>query len=151
MAEAYRLTFVRRALNFLIRPLVRIGLGGRHTFLLSVPGRRSGRRYSTPVTLVEHGDERWLVAPYGERSWVKNARAAGWIELSRAGRRERLAIDELGPEASAPILREYVRNVPVTRPFFAAGPDSPDDDFAAEAPRHPVFRLHTASPGEGDE
>lgn len=47
------------------------------TGILTVCGRRSGRRYSTPVQLVLGGGERWLVAPYGEREWVKNARAAG--------------------------------------------------------------------------
>jgi hypothetical protein len=29
----------------------------------------------------------------------------------------------------------------VTRPYFDAAPDSPDEDVAAELPRHPAFRL----------
>jgi hypothetical protein len=36
-------------------------------------GRRSGRLNATPVREVEEGDQRWLVAPYGEVSWVRNA------------------------------------------------------------------------------
>jgi hypothetical protein len=39
------------------------------------------------------------------------------------------------------ILRDYVRAVPVTRPYFNARPDDPIDRFAEEAAEHPVFRL----------
>ncbi len=39
------------------------------------------------------------------------------------------------------MLREYVRNIRVVRPFFDAGPESLPEEFAAEAERHPVFRL----------
>jgi hypothetical protein len=73
MAATYRLSRWRHLLNALVRGLLRVGLGPRHTYLLTVHGRRSGRRYSTPVTLVEEGRNRWLVAPYGEVSWVRNA------------------------------------------------------------------------------
>jgi deazaflavin-dependent oxidoreductase (nitroreductase family) len=141
MARTYRLSLSRRAANAAIRPLIRLGLAGPHTFLLTVRGRLSGRRHSTPVRLVESANERWLVAPYGETSWVKNARAAGRVELARGGRSERLAIAELAPEGRAAVLREYVREVPVVRPFFDAGPGAPLEAFAAEAERHPVFRL----------
>jgi hypothetical protein len=55
-------------------------------YILTAPGRKSGRRFSTPVQLISDERGRWLVAPYGERSWVKNARAAGEIELARAGK-----------------------------------------------------------------
>lgn len=42
---------------------------------------------------------------------------------------------------SAAVLRQYVREIPITRPFFDATPDAPLDAFAAEAARHPVFRI----------
>src|SRR5688572_6153647 len=118
MRRQYTLSLPRRLANKAIRPLIRLGLSGR-TYLLVVAGRRSGRPYSTPVRLIEHSrDQRWLVSPYGETSWVKNARAAGRVELRRGGRSESVAIGELGPNESAPILREYVRKVPIVRPFF---------------------------------
>jgi F420H(2)-dependent quinone reductase len=66
MVVRYRLTAWRRAANSLMRGLLRWGLAPRHTYLLTVLGRRSGRPQATPVTLVEEGQERWLVAPYGE-------------------------------------------------------------------------------------
>ncbi|MDT7685349.1 MAG: hypothetical protein QOG57_5659, partial [Pseudonocardiales bacterium] len=35
----------------------------------------------------------------------------------------------------------YVRQVPITAPFFDADANAPVQDFVAEAARHPVFRL----------
>jgi deazaflavin-dependent oxidoreductase (nitroreductase family) len=141
MPKVYRLTVPRRLINAVVTPLVQLGLGPRHTYLLAVPGRRTGRMHRTPVTLVEQGSERWLVAPYGERSWVKNARAAGWVELRRGRRSERVRVEELPPDQRAPILRDYLRRVPFTRDFFAASADAAVEAFAAEAARHPVFRV----------
>jgi hypothetical protein len=139
----YRKSLWRRALNALVRPLARLGLTGPRTHLLTVPGRASGRLWSTPVSIVQIGSERWLVAPYGDRNWVKNARAAGWVELRRGGSRERLAVDELGPAEAVPVLREYHRRGRVTRPFFDVSQDSPPEEWLAEAARHPVFRLRS--------
>ena len=137
---------MRRAINAVVRPLARLGLTGPRTYLLTVPGRTSGRPWSTPVSIVRIGDERWLVAPYGDRSWVKNARAAGSVELRRGRRRERLEVEELSAERAVPVLREYYRLGRVTRPFFDVSLSSPADAWLAEAPRHPVFRLGSLRP-----
>jgi len=141
VALAYRLTLPRRLANALVTPLVRLGLPPRDAHLLTTIGRKTGRRYTTPVNLVEHGGECWLVAPYGEREWVKNARAAGWVELRRGRRTQRVEVAEVPPAERAPVLRSYVRAVPITRRFFDAGHDATLEAFAAEAARHPVFRL----------
>jgi deazaflavin-dependent oxidoreductase (nitroreductase family) len=142
----YRKSRWRRALNAIVRPLARLGLTGPRTYLLTVPGRRSGKLWSTPVSLVRGDDERWLVAPYGDRNWVLNARAAGWVELRRGRRRERLGVRELDPRAAVPVLREYYRLGRVTRPFFDVGLDSSDEEWLLEAPRHPVFGLERLEP-----
>jgi deazaflavin-dependent oxidoreductase (nitroreductase family) len=121
-------------------PLARLGLAGRHTYILTVRGRKTGQRFSTPVILIEDS-ERWLVAPYGEVGWVRNARAAGEVEISRAGHTESLGIEEATSERAARVLQQYLNRVPVVRPFFDLTPDSPLDEFVAQAPSHPVFRL----------
>jgi deazaflavin-dependent oxidoreductase (nitroreductase family) len=141
MAATYYLSGWRRWLNQLVRALLRVGLGPRQTYLLAVPGRRSGRLYATPVTLVELGGQRWLVAPYGAVNWVRNAREAGWVMLRRGRHAETVAIVEVGPEDAAPVLQRYVTKVPITRPYFDARPDAPLDAFRAEAAQHPVFRI----------
>jgi deazaflavin-dependent oxidoreductase (nitroreductase family) len=141
MAAKFRRTWLRQFGDMLVAPLARLGLAGRRTHVLTVVGRKSGRRYSTPVQLVFEDGERWLVAPYGERSWVRNARAAGEVELTRALRTERVRVEEVDAETAAPILREYLRKTPMTKPYFDASAESPLAEFAAEASRHPVFRV----------
>jgi deazaflavin-dependent oxidoreductase (nitroreductase family) len=141
VAATYRLGPIRRLVNVVMTALLRVGLGPPRTYLLTVPGRKTGRPLTTPVTLVTSGTRRWLVAPYGEVAWVRNTRAAGRVTLTRGRRRETFAVKELAPEDSAPVLRQYVKEVPITRPFFDVRPDSPLPAFVEEAPRHPVFLL----------
>jgi deazaflavin-dependent oxidoreductase (nitroreductase family) len=141
MASTYRLSPGRRAANRVVRLLLRLGLMPGPTYLLTVPGRRTGRPLSTPVTLVEDGGERWLVAPYGDVAWVRNARAAGQVTLSRGRHTETVPIHELGAADAAPVLQRYVTRVPITRPYFDVTPASPLTAYEAEAPRHPVFAL----------
>jgi deazaflavin-dependent oxidoreductase (nitroreductase family) len=144
MARTYRLGFWRRVINRLIRGLLRLGVPLPHTYILSVRGRKSGRMYSTPVTLIEDNGARWLVAPYGEVSWVKNARASGEVTLRRGRRTETVKLVELAPEEAAPILKRYLIRIPVVRPFFDVTPHSIDQEFVGEASRHPVFRIERA-------
>ena len=140
-AAAFRRTRLRRLGDTLVAPLARMGLAGRRTHVLTVRGRRSGRPYSSPVQLVLDGETRWLVAGYGEREWVKNARAAGEVELTRARRTRRYRVEELPAEEAAPVLRTYVRTTPLVKPYFRAGADAPVEAFVADAADHPVFRL----------
>src|SRR6266508_3297760 len=141
MAARYRLGFGRRAGNAVVRALLAFGLGPRSTYLLSVAGRRSGTLRTTPVTLVEEGGQRWLVAPYGEVAWVRNLRAAGKATLSRGGRTDPIRVREIANDEAAPVLKLYVTRVPITRPYFDAKPDSDLAAFRAEASRHPVFAI----------
>ena len=141
MAWVYRLGLWRRLVNRIIRILLRIGVSPPHTYLLTVRGRKSGHPYSTPVTLVEEAESRWLVAPYGEVSWVRNARAAKQVTLSRGRRFETVSIVELAAEEAAPVLKRYLAQVPVVRPFFDVTPNSNLREFVAESSRHPVFRV----------
>ena len=141
MASTYRLSPSRRAINRLVRLLLRLGLMPGPTYLLTVPGRRTGRPLSTPVALVEQDGARWLVAPYGDVAWVRNLRAAGRATLSRGGRTEAIAVREVSTEEAAPVLKWYVTRVPITRPYFDVRPESQLDAFRTEAPRHPVFAI----------
>ena len=121
--------------------LLRRGLGPSGIYLLDTRGRRTGAVRTTPVSLVQGDDGRWLVSPYGAVAWVLNARAAGAVTLRRGKHAETLPITELAAEESGAILKRYVQEQRVVRPWFDAGPDDPPQAFAAEAARHPVFRL----------
>jgi len=146
LTKAYRESLWRRALNAVVRPAARLGLTPG-TYLLVVQGRVTGRLWSTPVLIVRDGEARWLVAPYGERNWVKNARAAGEIELRRGRKEQRYRVEELEPDAAAPVLRRYYRHplAFVTHPYFGVSRSSSEEEWVAEAPLHPVFRLHPTS------
>ena len=142
MATTYRTTLARRVLNRLVTAYVNLGLPPGKYHLMTVQGRKSGRSHTTPISVMNVNDQRWMVAPYGERQWVKNARAAGQVVLRRGRRSEVVAIEEeLDPVQSAPVLQRYIAEEPITRRFFDVTPLSPIEDFMAEAPRHPVFRI----------
>ena len=143
MSKQYQVnSMVRFANRFMIR-LNRWGIAAPNSYVLTVRGRKTGKTYSVPVLLVEENGQRWLVSPYGEVSWVRNARAAGEVTLSRKGRSEVLKIREASPQESAPILKHYITRESIVRPYFDVQPDSPLEAFVAEAPRHPVFQLMT--------
>jgi deazaflavin-dependent oxidoreductase (nitroreductase family) len=141
MAKTYRLSRGTRLINSLFRALTRLGLGAPYRHILTVSGRKTGRRYSTPVDVIELDGQRWLVAGYGPASWVANTRAAGEVTLSRGRQSRRFEVEEAAAEAAVPVLRRYMSEIRVTRHYFDANPASPDEQVEAELPRHAVFRL----------
>lgn len=59
-------------------------------------GRRSGRRYRTPVNVFEQDGGFVIALTYGSSAqWVENVLAAGGCELITRGRRHRLVAPEL--------------------------------------------------------
>ena len=137
--EYHRNRFTKAA-DVAMGRLSRAGLVPR-AVLLTVRGRTSGEPRSTPVTPIEQGGRVWLVSPYGSVSWVRNLRAAGELTLSRRRTTRHFAAREATPDEAGPVLKRYVAVAPLTVPYFAAEPDAPAGEFAAEAGRHPVFEL----------
>jgi deazaflavin-dependent oxidoreductase (nitroreductase family) len=69
-----------RSLTRATRPLALRSAGkqGSNTSVIRHVGRRSGRRYQTPVVVAQHDDSFLIALPYGERTdWLKNVLAAG--------------------------------------------------------------------------
>jgi deazaflavin-dependent oxidoreductase (nitroreductase family) len=141
VAKTYRRHLGTRLINWWFRTLTKLGLGASYRHILTVPGRKTGRLHSTPVDVIEADGHRWLVAGYGPANWVLNTRAAGEVVLSRGGRSETYKVEEGGAEDAIPVLRKYMADIRVTRPYFDAAPNSSDEAVAAELPRHAVFRL----------
>ncbi len=142
MAKSYKLSPLRRVVNRMLKTALGLGIGPKEMAILTVRGRKSGNLISTPVSLVEENGTRWLVAPYGEVGWVKNARAAGEVTIRRGRKIETLKIIELNdPKESASILKKYVQVAPITRPYFDTHYAAPAEAFANEAAKHPVFKL----------
>jgi hypothetical protein len=88
MAKQYQVTNTMRFFNRMMVRLMRWGVPFPKYSLLTVRGRKSGEPFSLPVIVVEKGGKRWLVSPYGEVNWVKNARVAGEVKLLRRGKEE---------------------------------------------------------------
>lgn len=144
MARTYRFGAGARLVNGIFGGLTRLGRGASYRYVLSVPGRVTGKVRSTPVDVMIEDARRWLVAAYGVTEWVRNVRAAGEVTLRRGSRSQTFRAVEVGVTESVPVLRKYLREVPVTRPYFDASPDSPNGVLAKEVEKHPVFELISA-------
>jgi deazaflavin-dependent oxidoreductase (nitroreductase family) len=149
MAKTYRLNLPTRLANGTMRGLLGAGLGPGFLRLLTVTGRKTGIDRTTPVAPLETPAGRWLVAPFGEVGWVRNIRAHPYATLRRGRTIERIEVVEVPPAESVDVLRAYLRLKPqgkFVQAYFDVTPDSPADDIAAEAPRHPVFRIVSSTP-----
>jgi deazaflavin-dependent oxidoreductase (nitroreductase family) len=131
--------WIDRVGDAVFRDLARLGVGPAS--LLTTTGRRTGRLRCTPVIPVRQGDRRWLVAPYGDVSWVLNARATGQVELRHGQHVSTFTIREVTAEEAGPILKQYVAVASATRRYFRADKAASVSEFIAEAHLHPVFEL----------
>ena len=138
--------FTKHVFNALISAAMRLGVSVLGSRILEVPGRSSGQPRRTPVNLLTVDGERYLVAPRGETQWVRNLRASGGGRLLLGRHAESFIAQELPDEQKTTVLRAYLRRwkAEVGVFFEGVGPDSSEQELAAEAPKHPVFRL--ASP-----
>jgi len=123
------------------------GLSPARWAALEVRGRRTGRAISFPVVVADYRGERYLVSMLGERAnWVANVRAAGGRAVIRHGRRQPVALEEVSPEARAPILKRYLALAPGARAHFPVAHSAPVAAFEAIAADYPVFRICAAPP-----
>ncbi|WP_084161999.1 nitroreductase family deazaflavin-dependent oxidoreductase [Nocardia sp. BMG51109] len=112
-----------------------------HSYVLTTRGHRTGLTRRNPVTIVEHNERLWLVAPYGAVAWVHNARKAGQVSLTRRRVNRTYTIREVSADDAGPVLQRYVLIASATRRYFQAAPNDPVERFVAEAAHHPVFEL----------
>src|SRR6266568_1704928 len=106
-----------------------LGLGPSYIYLLEVRGRKSGKLYSTAVSLLELKDKKFLVAPRGRTQWVRNAEASGEITLKKRTRSKfqlRPVQDSDKPE----ILKSYLSSYRgAVQRFFPIKPEAPLGEF----------------------
>lgn len=100
-----------------VDPLVRSGVANGLPGLAGIVevrtvGRRTGRPRRILLTLLRVGDARYLGHPNGDASWIRNALAAGWVEVdppARTGPRHRVARLEPGAERDAVIRATWAQ------------------------------------------
>jgi deazaflavin-dependent oxidoreductase (nitroreductase family) len=133
---------LERILNRLYGLSVRVGIALSHNYLVEVAGRKSGRVFRTPVNLLEMNGRSYLVAPRGDTSWVKNARAAGSLNLVKGAYRESFQLRELSDDEKPPIIKEFLdRFATAVGRFYSVPKGSPVEAFREIAPTKPVFEL----------
>jgi len=133
---------IERWFNRLFGALVGAGIGPSYVYQLQVTGRKSGRTYSTPVSVVDRNGKRFLVAPRGEAQWVRNARASGRISLKRGPARTTFRLQELADSEKPQILKQYLDSYRgAVQRYFPVRAESPADAFSSIASGYPVFEL----------
>lgn len=145
MAKQFQYSLMFKAGNLFMRSMLALGISLNGTTLITVPGRKTGRPQSTPITMVEFEGQRYVQSPFGSVQWVRNLRAAGKATLSWGRRREKIEVTELTPEQAAPVIRSMLSHAPqVIRDYFDVTPESSLEEFIRDAPNHPMFAVHAA-------
>ena len=135
--------FTKHVFNGIVALATRLGLSVWGSRVLQVRGRKTCELREVPVNLLILDGERYLVAPRGETQGVRNLRAAGDGALRLGRHTESFVGVEISDAEKVDILRAYLRRwkAEVGVFFDGVGPDSTDDELAAIAPKHPVFRV----------
>lgn len=134
---------VEKTFNRFFGFLVGLGMGPGYCYLLQVPGRKSGKLYSTPVNLLELNGKKYLVAPRGRRQWVRNAEAANQVTLKRGKNAQTFHLRPLNGPERLEVLKVYLDSFrgAVQRYFPAVQAGSPPQAFGEVAGNYPAFEL----------
>jgi deazaflavin-dependent oxidoreductase (nitroreductase family) len=101
--------------NTIVSALVRSPLHALlgDTMLITVTGRKSGVKYTTPVGFYRDGDALWVLSRR-DRTWWRNLRGGACVMLHLHGRdMEGFAEAVLDEEAVAGRVADYVRHIPM--------------------------------------
>jgi deazaflavin-dependent oxidoreductase (nitroreductase family) len=105
---------------------------------LSVRGRRSGKWHTTPVAVLEHNGERYLVSYRGASDWARNLESSHTARLTQRHRIEDIEVVDVPGADRATLLdiyRDRYRKLPTVASVLRALPDPAD---------HPMFRITTS-------
>jgi deazaflavin-dependent oxidoreductase (nitroreductase family) len=133
-----------KPMNKFMMAVQKLGIPTGPAMVLTVPGRKTGKPRSTPMTPFEHNGGLYVVAGYPGADWASNARAAGAGTLSRGRRSRRVRIVELDASQSRPVLRSFAVKVPVGVGFAKRAGlvrDGAPEEFAELAGQLAVFRF----------
>jgi deazaflavin-dependent oxidoreductase (nitroreductase family) len=136
-----------KTMNRIVKALQKLGIHTGPAMVLTVPGRKTGRPRSTPMTPFEHEGRLYTVAGYPGSDWAANARSARTGTLSRGRKSRRVKIVELSTDESRPVLREFPAQVPVGVGFAKRSGlvrEGTPDEFEALAGQLVVFRFDPA-------
>jgi deazaflavin-dependent oxidoreductase (nitroreductase family) len=137
-----------KPMNRIVKTMQRLGIPTGPAMILTVPGRKTGKPRSTPMTPFSYRGGLYTVAGYPGADWAANARAAGAGTLTRGRRSRRVRIVELDADEARPVLREFPAQVPVGVGFAKRSGlvlEGSPDEFEALAGQLAVFRFDPAT------
>ena len=135
MAKEYQ---APKTINRITMWLSRIGVGRSET--MTTVGRKSGERRDVPVSPISIDGSEYLVAPYGEVSWVRNVRADPDVTLRHGSRVRNVRLVEVTDEA-AEVVKAYWDREKYPRQYMDVPGAARVEDFADVVGRFPVFRV----------
>lgn len=150
MSRIYRVGTGTRIINGIFRRLATWGRGAPYLHVLTVTGRTSGRERSVPIDVMDVNGVKYLVAPYGEVNWVRNLRAAGKATLQRGSHVHKYDAVEVPRTDAIPVIREYVRLVPITKDYWNVRANSADNEVLEDARTNPASRWNASATGPGE-
>jgi deazaflavin-dependent oxidoreductase (nitroreductase family) len=138
-----------KVLNPITTTLMRLGVRpDPRMALLTIRGRKTGRDRTVPMGVFDRDGRKYIVAAFGEVTWVLNLRAAGTATITQSKRTARYAAEQVQGREAALVLRDCLAAYlpsplagPMLRQRIAVTADAPLDVLAVEARRTPVFRL----------
>ncbi|BBZ17333.1 nitroreductase/quinone reductase family protein [Mycolicibacterium gadium] len=140
----FRPPWYLKPMNRFVKAIQKLGVPAGPSQILTVPGRKSGKLRSTPMTPFAHNGGLYTVAGYPGADWAANARVAGAGTLARGRRSRRVKIVELNAADAAPVLRSFAVEVPVGVGFAKRSGlvrEGTPDEFEALAGKLAVFRF----------
>ncbi len=132
-----------RAINELFRLLAEVGISVAGTVAIRVRGRKTGKRRGVVVNLLTVDGHDYVVSPRGNTQWVRNARAAGRIEMGPRWRSREVRIAEVSDDAKPALLKRYLDRWfwEVKGHVGGLTPQSSDAELSATSPSIPVFEI----------
>lgn len=98
--------------KFFLRTPLYVFMGD--TMLITVTGRKTGNKYTTPVGFYRDGDTLWIIS-HRDRTWWRNVVDGAEVEMRIRGKDvSGLAEAILDEDAVTAQVIEYVRHIPMT-------------------------------------
>jgi hypothetical protein len=134
---------VARATNGVFRWLAEAGISIAGTRALRVRGRTTGKLRGVVVNLMTVDGRDYVVSPRGNTQWVRNARAAGEVEMGPRWRGRTVRISEVADDAKLDLLKRYLDRWYWEVKGHVGGltPQSTDEQIRAVAPSIPIVEL----------
>jgi deazaflavin-dependent oxidoreductase (nitroreductase family) len=136
-----------KPLNKVLIRMMKLGIpisGKEHPTVLTVPGRKTGKPRSTPITPMVVDGQRYVVEGFPGADWVKNVRAAKEVTLTQGRQSEQVRMVEMSLTEARPLLRVFPVQVPTGVEFMKKSglvKNAQPEEFEALAGRCAVFRF----------